>query len=132
MTFLRRLGLYGFGFVMGLMIVLAMFGTRSCVMPAEIKLMELQQQTFRLSDLAKCKMRCLRKNEMLMKLELKQFEINYDVSNIHKEPCGEYYLQPAEKYKSSYNYKVLIRDCDTISRIDDIQITSGPDCNCRE
>ncbi|MBK9284843.1 MAG: hypothetical protein IPM51_11090 [Sphingobacteriaceae bacterium] len=131
MKFWHRLKLYGIGFGIGLLIVYSMFGTRSCVTPNEQKMQELVYQQFQLSDKAKCKLNYLKKNEMLVKVELRHFEVNYEVSNVHQEPCGEYYIQPKEEFASQYNYKLIINDCDTISRIDDISITTANTCTCQ-
>lgn len=131
MKFLRRLKFYGFGFGLGLLIVYVMFGTRSCVTPNEQKMQELVFQQFKLSEKAQCKLNCMRKNEMLLKIELRHFEVNYDLSSVHKEPCGEYYVEPKKEHASHYNYKLVIYDCDTISRIDDINITGTNTCTCQ-
>lgn len=125
MDFLRRLKFYGFGFVLGLMIVYAMFGTRSCTTANEMKIQELTYQHFQLSDLALCKLKALKKNTPLLKLELKQFMVDYDKSEVHQDPCGMYYLVPQEAHAAKYNYRLVIYDCDTISRIDDIVITDS-------
>src|ERR1043166_4400489 len=122
MTFLRRLGLYGFGFLLGMMILFMLFGTRRCEMPGEIKLLQLLDKQFVLSPLAQCKLKCLRKNEALLKLELKQFEIDYAVSSVHKKPCGEYFVKPQEKYASDYSYRLVIHDCGERAEIRDLQI----------
>ncbi len=131
MSFWRRLRLYGFGFGLGLLVVYAAFGTRSCTTTNEIKMRELSYQYLELSEKAKCKLKCLKKNEALLKLELHQFEVNYDISTVRKKPCGEYFVQPQQKYAHNYNYNLVIYDCDTISRINDINITSTHTCNCQ-
>jgi hypothetical protein len=131
MNFLKRLKFYGFGFGLGLLIVFSMFGTRSCVSPNEQKMQELVFQKFKLSDKANCKLKCIMKNEMLLKIELRHFEVNYDLSNVHKEPCGEYYIQPKKEFADQYNYKLIINDCDTISKVDDISIPATYNCNCQ-
>jgi hypothetical protein len=131
MSFWRRLRLYLFGFALGAAIVYSMFGTRSCVTPNQQKMQELVFQRFELSDRAKCKLQCLKKNELLMKIELRHFEVNYDLTTVHKEPCGEYFIQPKAEYASQYNYKLVIYDCDTISRVDDISITGTNTCSCQ-
>ena len=131
MNFLKRLKFYGFGFGLGLLIVFSMFGTRSCVSPNEQKMQELVFQKFKLSDKANCKLKCIMKNELLLKIELRHFEVNYDLSNVHKEPCGEYYIQPKKEFADQYNYKLIINDCDTISKVDDISIPATYNCNCQ-
>ena len=111
--------------------VFAIFGTRTCTTPNEIKMQQLVFQYMKLSEKAQCKLKCLRKNEALLKIELRHFEINYDLSNVHKEPCGEYYIQPQKQYDSLYNYKLIMYDCDTITRINDISIPSTLTCTCQ-
>ena len=86
---------------------------------------------FELSDKAACKLKCIMKNEMLLKIELRHFEVNYDLSSIHKEPCGEYYIEPKKEFAKQYNYKLIINDCDTISKINDISIPATYSCNCQ-
>lgn len=131
MNFLKRIKFYGFGFGLGLLIVFAMFGTRSCVSPNEQKMQELVFQNFKLSEKANCKLKCMMKNELLLKVELRHFEVNYDLSTIHKEPCGEYYIEPKKEFANQYHYNLIISDCDTISKIDDINISSTYSCNCQ-
>jgi hypothetical protein len=131
MNFLQRLKFYGIGLGLGLLIVYAMFGTRSCVSPNEIKMQELVFQDFRLSEKAQCKLKCMKKNEALLKVELRHFEVNYGASDVHKEPCGQYMVEPKKEHASEYNYSLLMMDCDTITKIDDINITSSNTCACQ-
>ena len=131
MTFLRRLKLYGIGFGIGLLIVYGMFGTRSCTTVNEMKMQELVFQHLELSDKAKCKLKCLMKNEALLKIELRHFEVNYELSQVRKKPCGEYFVQPKAEHKAEYNYNILMLDCDTITRVNDISVTSTNSCNCQ-
>lgn len=131
MDFKRRLRLYGFGFVLGLAIVFGMFGSRSCTTPNEIKMQELVHQQFNMSDKALCKLKYLKKNELLLKVELRHFEINYDVSSPRNKPCGEYYILPKPEHSNEYRYNLVIYDCDTISTIRDINITSANTCTCQ-
>lgn len=131
MTFTGRLKFYGIGFGIGLLMVYAIFGTRSCTTPGEIKMEQLTSQYFQLSDKAKCKLKCMRKNEALLKVELRHFEINYDVSEIHKKPWGEYFIQPKKEYSNHYNYTFIMEDADTITRIYDISSPLTTTCNCQ-
>ena len=131
MNFLQRLKFYGIGLAIGLLLVYGMFGTRSCVTPNQQKMQELVFQHFELSDRAKCKLQCLKKNELLMKIELRHFEVNYDLTTVHKEPCGEYFIQPKAEYADKYNYKLIMLDCDTITKVNDISaVIEGP-CQCQ-
>lgn len=130
MTFLKRLRLYGIGFALGLAIVYGMFGTRSCVSPNEMKMQELVFQHFELSPTAKCKLDCIKKNEALLKIELRHFEVDYDVSSPRKEPCGEYFVKPKKEHAAMYNYSLVMLDCDTITRINDIRIDNTV-CHCQ-
>lgn len=131
MNFKQRLKYYAFGLLLGIMVVYGMFGTRSCTTPNEVKMQQLVFQYFEFSDKAKCKLKCMHKNEALLKMELRHFEVNYDLTSVHKEPCGEYFIQPKQQYDSLYNYNLVIYDCDTISRINDINIVSGNTCTCQ-
>ncbi len=108
-----------------------MFGTRSCVSVNEQKMQELVFQEFRLSEKALCKLNCLKKNAMLLKIELRHFEVNYDLTDVHKKPYGEYFIQPKKEFATQYNYKLIINDCDTISRIDDISVDAKTTCTCQ-
>jgi hypothetical protein len=131
MTFLQRLKFYGIGFFLGILVVYAIFGNRSCTSPGEIKMHELASQHYIISEKAQCKLNCLHKNEALIRLELRHFEVNYDASTPQKKPCGEYFVSPKEEFKGQYPYQIMILDCDTFTRIDDIQITSAISCSCQ-
>lgn len=116
---------------MGLILVYAMFGNRSCTTPNEIKMRELVYQHFELSEKAKCKLKCMKKNEFLLKIELRHFEVNYDLTEVHKKPCGEYFIQPKKEHESEYNYKLVMYDCDTITKIYDINTPASLTCTCQ-
>ena len=50
MTFIRRLKLFGFGFVLGLILVYFIFGQRRCTGNSVLKIQELNFQTYVYSD----------------------------------------------------------------------------------
>ena len=131
MTFWKRLRFYGIGFAMGLLVIYAMFGTRSCVTPNEMKMQELVFQHFELGEKARCKLRCMKMNEMLLKIHLRHFRVNYDLSEVHKQPCGAYFVEPQKEHAAEYQYRLLMLDCDTITRIDDISVDNLKDCGCQ-
>jgi hypothetical protein len=129
-NFWKRLKFYGFGFGMGLVVIYAMFGTRSCVTPNEQKMQELVFQNFKLSEKVNCKLKYLRKNELLLKIELRHFEVDYDVSSPRKEPCGEYFVKAKKDFQKEHNYNLVLLDCDTVTTINDINILSANTCTC--
>lgn len=131
MTFAGRLKFYGFGFLLGVMIVYGMFGNRSCTTPNEIKMQELVFQKFDLSEKALCKLKCLKMNEALLKIQLRHFEVNYDLSTVRKKPCGEYFIQAREEHKKDYIYNLVMYDCDTITKINDINVLAANTCSCQ-
>jgi hypothetical protein len=132
MSFLQRLKFYGIGFGMGCLIVWAMVGNRSCVTSNEMKMQELVFQHFEFSEKAQCKLRCLKQNEQLFKIEMRHFEVNYDLTNVHADPCGQYFIQPKKEYENQYKYNFVINDCDSVSKILDIDISkTGKACDCK-
>lgn len=131
MTFWKRLQFYGIGFGMGLIIVFAMLGNRSCVSPNEMKMQELVYQDFELSEQAACKLKCLHKNVELLKIQLRHFEINYDLSDANKKPCGVYFVKPKKEFAEQYPFTFVINDCDTISKIYDFTFTVPQTCTCQ-
>jgi hypothetical protein len=131
MNFWKRLRFYGIGFGMGLLVLYATMGTRSCVSTSEMKMQELVFQDFKFSELALCKMRCLKMNELLLKIELRHFEVNYDLTSVHKKPCGDYFIQPSKGFEKEYPFRMIMQDCDSITVINDISINSEIPCNCQ-
>lgn len=131
MNLLRRFKFYGFGFGIGLLMVYGLFGNRSCSSPNELKMQELISQQFVLSEKAICKLRFLGKSESLLKIELKHFEVNYDISSARKKPCGEYFIEQKKDNQKKYDYKIILYDCDTITKINDISIISNKTCTCQ-
>jgi hypothetical protein len=131
MTFAQRLKFYGIGFGIGLLMVFMIFGNRSCVSVNEQKMAELvAYQQIQISEKAQCKLKCLKSNDFILKLMLRNFEVNYDISNVHAQPCGQYFVKPKEGFK--YDFDLVIQDCDTISKILDINITNPQvNCNCQ-
>ena len=69
-------------------------------------------------------------NDYLLKIQLRHFEVNYDLTSVHKEPCGEYYIQPKKEFANQYNFKLVALDCDTITKINDITIVGSNTCSC--
>ena len=132
MKFLQRLKFYGIGFGMGCLIVYAMVGNRSCVTTNEMKMQELVFQPFDISGKAQCKLTCMKYNEALLKIEMRNFEVNYDLTAVHAEPCGTYFIQPQKEFTDKYKFNFVISDCDSVSKILDINfLDPSIKCDCK-
>ena len=132
MTFIQRLKFYGIGFGLGCLVVYVMVGSRSCVSHNEMKMQELVYQPFDISEKAQCKLKSLVFNERLLKIEMRNFEVNYDLTAVHAEPCGQYFIQPKKEFESKYKFNFVINDCDSVSKILDINILdTSIKCDCK-
>lgn len=127
MTFGYRIKLYVFGFLLGLVILAIILKGKKCSGVAEIKLAELTDQTTWYSEKALCQLKCLNiSTDSLDKLLLDKFRVNYDRSEVHAVPCGKYFVEPNKK--NEYPFTLTILDCDTVSKIEKLDLKS--DCNC--
>ena len=109
MKFLQRLKFYGIGFGIGCLVVYAMVGNRSCVTTNEMKMQELVFQHFEFSEKAECKLKCLKYNGTLLKIEMRHFEVNYDLTSVHADPCGQYFIQPKAEFADKYKFDFRIQ-----------------------
>lgn len=126
MDFKRRVKLYIFGFLMGLLILMIILKGKKCSSVKEIKLEQLTSQFMFFSDKASCQLKCLNISEdSLKKLLLAKFYINYDRSEVHAVPCGKYFVEPTKP--GEYPFSVVINDCDTISTVEQLDLKA----NCR-
>jgi hypothetical protein len=111
----RRLRFYGFGFLLGCLMVSIIFKGRGCKMPNSAKLEELSYQKLELSKHGECRMECRGITEAEIKDVLKTGKINYDKSDVRDKPCGTYAVEG--KTADGQNVRIVIADCDTISRV---------------
>jgi hypothetical protein len=128
----RRLRFYGFGFLLGCLVVSILFKGRSCQMPGSAKLEELSYQKLEYTKHGECRMKCRNISEAEIKDILKTGKINYDKSNVHDKPCGTYAVEG--KTTDGQNVRIVIADCDTISRVvTAIDLTNEHDsCDCND
>jgi hypothetical protein len=128
--FFRRLKFYIFGFLIGALAVNILFKGKACRMPATIKLEELNAQRIEYSERALCKMKCVNMNDNEIKELLKKGSINYNESDTHASPCPTYSIEEVNSNKQKI--RIVIADCDTISKIMNItNLTTGKDsCQC--
>ncbi|GIV27846.1 MAG: hypothetical protein KatS3mg027_1660 [Bacteroidia bacterium] len=130
MTFQERLKLYMIGFLIGLILVYALFGTRTCTSLSEVKISELKRQTLKLSEKSHCQIKCLKKSSSQLKSELEFFEINFDKSQPREKPCRIYFLEPREQFKKFYPYQIIVKDCDETTVIEELIFQNTSKCQC--
>ncbi|MFN5459221.1 MAG: hypothetical protein ACK5AY_04870 [Bacteroidota bacterium] len=121
MDFTRRIKLFGFGFIIGMIILLYIFGKRGCKGVNHMKVDELISQYTIWSPKAQCKRKALGiEVDTVYFKTMSRFRVNYDKSDVRAEPCGIYRLEPMNR--DSGKFEITICDCDTVSRIDDIDL----------
>lgn len=129
MNFWQRFRFFLIGFIPGTIILIMILNKKGCTSPNELKMLELSHQTFQFGEKAKCKLKCLVLTENGFKVTLRDMEVNYDLSDVHKKPYGQYYLQAKEDRAS--RYELLVEDKDTVTYINDIKLQPAiPGCLC--
>jgi hypothetical protein len=111
----RRLRFYGFGFLLGCLLVSVIFKGRACRMPSSVKLEELAYQHLELTKHGECRMKCRNITEDEIKAVLQSGKINYDKSNVRDTPCGTYAVEG--NTADGQHVRIVIADCDTTSRV---------------
>jgi hypothetical protein len=96
MTFIRRLKLFGFGFVLGLILVYFIFGQRRCTGNSVLKIQELNFQTYVYST--------------LFIKHLNWFQVDFKHSQVHAKPFGIYRLIPDSSGSKNFTLTVIDRD----------------------
>ena len=127
---IRRFKLYGFGFLMGILIVSVVYKGKGCQMPGSAKLEELSWQKLEYTIPGACRMKCRGVTEAEIKQILKIGKVNYDKSEVHDFPCPLYAIEGSTA--DGQSLRVVIVDCDTISSVVTvIDLRSDKDtCDC--
>ncbi|MGZ4035163.1 MAG: DUF4258 domain-containing protein [Bacteroidia bacterium] len=118
---IRRFKLYGFGFVLGLLVVSFVYKGKGCQLPNSAKMEELGWQKLEFSEHAACRMQCrhiteAEIREILGKGETKgSGKVNYNKSNVHEKPYPTYAIEGVTA--GGKNLRIVIADCDTISKV---------------
>ena len=129
MDFTRRIKLFGFGFIIGMIILLYIFGKRGCKGINHMKVDELISQYTVWSPKAECKRKALGLEvDTVFYKVMSRYRVNYEKSKVRAEPCGIYRLEPI--HKDSAKFELTVCDCDTISKIDDIDVFERFNVNC--
>lgn len=128
MPFKTRLKFYGFGFIIGLTILISILNKKGCVGLNERKAQELALQVWKISDAQRCKLNCLGlTTDTLFMKAVRDCYVNYDKSEVHAEPCGTYVLESGKGAVTSFT--LLVADCKNTSELQDIVTQKA--CNCK-
>ncbi len=129
MSFWQRFRFFLIGFIPGTIILIMIINKKGCTSPNELKMLELSHQHLTLGDKATCKLKCLSIIEPVFKVNLRNFKVNYDLSDVHKKPYGTYYLQSIDEKEA--RYEMMVEDRDTVTYINDLKLLQVvPNCNC--
>lgn len=112
---IRRFKLYGFGVVLGLIIVSFIYKGKGCKMPGSLKLEELAYQKLEYTQHGECRMHCRNITEEELKHILKSGKVNYDKSEVHGKPFPTYAVEGTTA--TNKKLRIVIADCDSISRL---------------
>lgn len=130
MEFQDRLKLYMFGFLIGLLLIYILFGSRTCTSLSDIKVTQLRNQAFKVSEKTSCQLQCLHKTPVQLKAELEFFRVNFDKSSPREKPCRIYYLEPKDRFKKFYPYHLIIKDCNNTTYINYLIFQDNIVCQC--
>lgn len=126
----RRLRFYGFGFMMGILIVIYVYKGKGCQLPGSRKLSELAYQKLELTKHGECRMKCGGITEADIKEILKTGKINYDKSDVQDTRHGTYAIEGLASNKQILG--IVVADIDTISSLLEINMAIERDtCDCK-
>lgn len=127
----RRFRLYGFGFLIGMLMVSMLYKGKGCQMPNSAKMEELSWQKLEYTDHAVCLMKCKSITEAELKQVLKSGKVNYNKSDVHHKPYPYYAIEGPTGTKRSL--RIVIDDVDTVSRVvTTLDLAAEKDsCNCK-
>lgn len=128
----RRFKFYGFGFLLGMLLVGMLFrGRTGCKSPSTLKIEELRAQPIEYTQHATCRMKCRDISEEEVKYVINNGTINYDKSNVHDTPCGTYAVEATTQ--DAQHIRIVIADCGFTSKIvTAIDLGSEQDkCECK-
>ncbi len=127
----RRLRLYGFGFLLGLLIVNFVYKGKGCQMPNSAKMEELSWQKLQYTPHSGASKPCRNITEADIKQVLKNGKVNYSMSDVRHKPYSSYAVEGLSAL--GRKLRIMIDDVDTISKVTfTIDLSSEKDtCDCR-
>ena len=127
----RRFRLYGFGFLIGMLMVSMLYKGKGCQMPNSAKLEELSYQHIEYTKKADCIMKCRNITDAEIKQVMKSGKVNYTLSDVHHKPYPTYTIEGPTGTK--LNLRIVIDDLDSISKVlttTDL-LFEKDNCNCK-
>ena len=127
----KRFRLYGFGFLIGMLIVSLVYKGKGCQLPNSAKMEELSWQKLEYTKHAECRMQCRHITEADIKQVLKTGKVNYGKSDVHHKPYHTYAIEGISA--TGKNLRIIIDDVDTISKVvTTIDLAMEKDsCDCK-
>jgi hypothetical protein len=125
----RRIRLYVFGLLLGIVVVKFAYKGKACQMPGSAKLEELREQKRETSDLLQCQLKHYSiTNEEINSL-MHTGKVNFDKSDVRQKPCGIYIVEGS--IKPGTNVELKISDCDTLSTFISLKVLGMPNDSCK-
>ncbi len=134
---IRRLKLYGTGFLLGLLVVKFVYKGKGCQLPSSAKMEELGWQKLEYSKHAACRMQCRHITESEIRELLGngktagKGKVNYNKSNVHDKPYPTYAVEGITS--DGKDLRIIIADVDDVSRVVttiDLKMKNDS-CDCR-
>jgi len=130
MPFSYRIKLYVFGFLMGLFLLAVILKGKKCSSTNELKIEELSMQQVYFTDRTRCLMKCFGLQDTAIANTLKNYQVNYDRSDVHLKPYAKYFVEA--KSNQSKEYSLIIEDRDSSSFVVDFNFPGKIDtCGCK-
>ena len=117
MKFSRRLLLYGFGFLMGIIIVFFIWNKKGAsfdYMPEARVLKNIQTKKLNASIPAKLSLIGFHIDSTALSTMLKNGDIDFNKSNTKSKPCKTYWVNT---YHNEQKLSLIIENCDSIATI---------------
>ena len=124
----RRIRLYVFGLLLGILVVKFAYKGKACQMPGSAKLEELREQKREFSSQLQCQMNAFAISKEEINNVLHNGKVNFDKSEVRQKPCRIYIVEG--KLKGGKNVELLIKDCDTVSNFISLKILGISNDTC--
>lgn len=128
-SFAYRLKFYGFGFLIGLLILAVILRGKKCSGPSAMKMEELYSQRIIFDAKVDCLKECVHLSDSTIKPLLMKCHVILDRSEVHATPYGKYFVEGNNKTEVPYSF--IIEDRDSVSAIVRIDLQPAQQCDCK-